>query len=43
MSSERVIIVGETTVTVVVAVTVVLVAVVGVVTDCNTAIVTVAV
>ena len=38
MSSERVIIVG-----VVVAVTVVLVAVVGVVTDCSTAIVTVAV
>ena len=42
MSSERVIIVGVTTVTVVVAVTVVLV-VVGVVTDCNIAIVTVAV
>ena len=47
MSSERVIIVGETTVWVVVVVTVVLVvvfiAVVGVVTDCSIAIVTVAV
>ena len=44
MSSERVITVGVTTVAVVVvAVTVVFVAVVGVVTDCNIAIVTVAV
>ena len=44
MSSERAITVGVTTVAVVVvAVTVVFVAVVGVVTDCNTAIVTVAV
>ena len=43
MSSERVITVGETTVAVVVAVTVVLVVVVGVVTDCNTTMVTVAV
>ena len=42
MSSESVIIVGVTTVGVVV-VTVVLIAVVGVVTDCNTAMVTVAV
>ena len=43
MSSERVIIVGVTIVGVVVAVMVVLVAVVRVVTDCNTAMVTVAV
>ena len=47
MSSERVITVGVTTVGVVVAVTVVLVVVfvtvVGVVTDCNTTMVTVAV
>ena len=43
MSSERVIIVGVTTVGVVVTVTVVFVIVVGVVTDCNTAIVTVAI
>ena len=43
MSSERVITVGVTTVGVVVAVTMVLVAVVGVVTDCNIVIVTVAV
>ena len=43
MSSESVIIVGETTVAVVVAVTVVLVVVVRVVNDCRTAIVTVAV
>jgi len=47
VSSERVITIGVTTVGLVVAVTVVLVvvfvAVVGVVTDCNTAIVTVAV
>ena len=44
MSSERVITVGVTTVAVVVVVvTVVLVVVVGVVTDCNTAMVTVAV
>ena len=42
MSSERVITVGVTTVGVVVAVTVVLV-VVGVVTDCSTTMVTVAV
>ena len=43
MSSERVITVGATIVGVVVAVMVVFVVVVGVVTDCNTAIVTVAV
>ena len=43
MSFERVITVGVTIVGVVVAVMVVLVAVVGVVTDCNTAMVTVAV
>ena len=43
MSSERVITVGVTIVGVVVAVTVVLVVVVGVITDCNTAMVTVAV
>ena len=43
MSSERVITVGVTMVGVVVAVTVVLVAILGVVTDCNIAIVTVAV
>ena len=43
MSSERVITVGVTIVGVAVAVTVVLVAVVGVVTDCNIVMVTVAV
>ena len=43
MSSERVITVGVTMVGVVVAVTVVFVVVVGVVTDCNTTMVTVAV
>ena len=43
MSSERVITVGVTTVTVVVAVTVVLAVVVGVVTDCSITMVTVAV
>ena len=43
MSSERVITVGVTTVGVVVVVTVVFVAVVGVITDCDIAIVTVAV
>ena len=43
MSSESVRMVGVTTVGVVVAVTVVFVVVVGVVTDCNIAIVTVAV
>ena len=43
MSSERVITVGVTMVGVVVAVTVVFVVVVGVVTECNTTMVTVAV
>ena len=43
MSSERVITVGVTTVAVVVVVTVVLVVVVGVVTDCWTTMVTIAV
>ena len=43
MSSERVMTVGVVVVVVVVAVTVVLVMVVGVVTDCNTAMVIVAV
>ena len=43
MSSERVITVGVTTVVVVVVVTVVFVVVVGVVTDCSTTMVTVAV
>ena len=43
MSSERVITVGVITVAVVVVVKVVLVVVVGVVTNCNTAMVTVAV
>ena len=43
MSSESVRMVGVTTVGVVVAVTVLLVAVVGVVTDCNIVMVTVAV
>ena len=43
MSSERAITVGVTTVAVVVVVMVVLVVVVGVVTDCNIAMVTVAV